>query len=243
VPLTATGSLRTKIGWRKTMEWKERPSGIAVHSSTEEPVTDTTRVHMWVGDLDDFAVGGRVDVLSLDERERAGLIEDPATRHRFLASCVFTREVLGHVMGVEPRALRFVEGDSGRPEIAPYRIPPDYARRVHFGLSQAERALVLGLALGHDVGLGLEVVRPLDDLERVAESQFSPEEVLWLRSLPRREFLLEFCRLWTRREALANLGGSSILRPSHPAPKPARTTSFEFALKESLVVGSMAVTR
>ena len=77
------------------MEWKERPSDVAVHTIPEELVTDRRRPHIWIGDLDEMSVGDKYQLLSLDERERAALCVDPAERHRFLASCIFLRYVLG----------------------------------------------------------------------------------------------------------------------------------------------------
>lgn len=225
------------------MEWKERPVDVAVHTAAEEPPADLRRLHMWIGDLDEIPVGEKVELLSLDERERARLLSDPAERHRFLAACVFTREVMARVTGADPKELRFLEGDSGRPELAPYRAPVVRPRRIRFGLSRSDRALVLGLTVGRDVGIGLEVVRPLEKLDQFAEAHFTEAEVRHLRSLPDREFLVEFCRLWTRREAIANLDGSPYLRPGALPPRPARTTTFEFALSDQLIVGSMAFRR
>jgi len=225
------------------MEWKERPADVAVHITPGEPLTDLRRLHMWIGDLDEITVGGRLELLSLDERERARLLADPGERHRFLAACIFTREVMGQVTGVDPKDLRFLEGDFGRPELAPYRAPGEHPRGIRFGLSRSERALVLGLTVGRDVGIGLEVVRPFEKLDQLAEAQFTEAQVRHLRSLSERDFLVEFCRLWTRREAIANLDGTAFLRPAHLPGRPARTTTFEFALQDKLVVGSMAVRR
>jgi phosphopantetheinyl transferase len=225
------------------MEWRARPLDVAVHTAPDDPPSDFKRVHLWIGDLDEIFVGERVRLLSLDERERARRLADPEERHRFLAACLFVRQVLGGVTGVAPESLRFVEGDLGRPELAPVRISPERARRIRFGLSRSQRALALGLAVGHDVGVGLEVVRPTEDLLRWAESQLSASEAARLKSLPEREFLVEFCRLWTRREAMAGLDGALLLRAAGTPPRSARTTSFEFAMRDNLVVGSMAVSR
>jgi len=225
------------------MEWKERPQDVAIHTAPDESPADLRRLHMWIGDLDEVPVGDKIELLSLDERERARLLSDPEERHRFLAACVFTREVIGGVTGADPRELRFLEGESGRPELAPYRTPVERPRRIRFGLSRSDRALVLGLTVGRDVGIGLEVVRPLEKLDQFAEAHYTEAEVRHLRSLPAREFLVEFCRLWTRREALANLDGSPFLRPGAVPARPARTTTFEFALSDQLIVGSMAVRR
>lgn len=223
------------------MEWRERPFDVVVHTNPSDAPTDLARAQLWIGDLDEILVGRRVELLSLDERERAGRVDDPEERHRFLAACLFMREVIARVTGAPPESLRFVEGNSGRTELAPDPLPLAEARRIRFGVSRSERALVLGLAVGQDVGVGLEVVRPVDELVRLAEAQFSEAEVARLRSLPEREFVREFCRLWARREAIANLDGQGLLGGGRPRSRSARTTSFEFALRERLVVGSMAV--
>lgn len=225
------------------MEWRERPSDVVVHTTVAEPLTDRRRPNIWIGDLDEIAVGGKVELLSLDERERAALIADPAERHRFLASCLFLREVIGPVAHVPPERLRFIEGGSGRPELAPQGVPSRLVRRLRFSYSRSERALALGVSLGRAVGVGVRVVRPLDPLDRVAETRLAVEELERLKGLPDQDFVREFSRLWTRHEAIASLGGPGLLRSYRPAVRPARTTTFEFALERHLVVGAMAVGR
>lgn len=216
---------------------------VAVHSNADEPLGDRRRPHMWISDLDEIAVGRKVELLSLDERERANLFVDPAERHRFLASCIYLREVVAQVARASPEALRFIEGGSGRPELAPQGISPTFARALHFRLSRSDRAFALGLSLGTDVGLGLRVVRPLDLLDKMAEHGLSSEEMERLRKVPEDDFVREFSRLWTRHQAIASLDGGTLVRPVRLPARPARTTSFEFALEHLLVVGSMAVGR
>ncbi len=225
------------------MEWKERPSDVAVHTTPRERLSDPRRPHIWIGDLDQLSVGGKVDLLSLDERERAALFGDAAERHRFLASCIFLREVIGQVARAPPERLRFIEGGYGRPELAPEGVSTRLAHRLRFSFSRSERALALGLSLGADVGVGLRVVRPLGPIDKIAESRLSTEEVEQLKKLPEQDFVREFSRLWSQHEAIASLGGSAVLRPSRFSMPPVRTTSFEFALENHLVVGSMAVAR
>ena len=63
------------------MEWKERPSDVAVHTTPEERVIDRGRPHIGIGDLDELPLGGKFEQISLDERERAALVAAPPDRH------------------------------------------------------------------------------------------------------------------------------------------------------------------
>ena len=234
----ADGPVRDSI-----VEWTERPSDVAVHTTPEELRADRRRPHIWIGDLDEMSVGGKYELLSLDERERAAFWADPAERHRFLASCIFLREVIGQVAGAPPERLRFIEGRSGRPVLAPQGVSARLAHRLRFSCSRSDRALALAISLGTDVGVGLRIVRPLDLIDKIAETRLTPEESEQLKRLPENDFVREFSRLWSHHEAIASLGGTTLLRPPRPAVRPVRTTSFEFALDNHLVVGSMAVGR
>ena len=225
------------------MEWKERPSDVVVHTAPEELRTGRRRPHNGIGDLDEISVGSKYEILSLDEQERAPLCGDPAERHRFLASCIFLREVVGQVAGAPPERLRFIEGGEGRPVLAPQGVPSRLAHRLRFSVSRSERAVALAISLGADVGVGLRIVRPLDPIDKIAEARLSAEESELLKRLPEDDFVREFSRLWSHHEAIASLGGRIGLRPPRPLLRPVRTTTFYFALGNQLFVGLMAVGR
>jgi 4'-phosphopantetheinyl transferase len=66
---------------------------------------------------------------------------------------------------------------------------------------------------GRDVGVDVECVRPLPDLDGVAARFFSPGEQARLGALPPDERLGTFFALWTLKEAYLKARGDGLSRP------------------------------
>jgi 4'-phosphopantetheinyl transferase len=70
-----------------------------------------------------------------------------------------------------------------------------------FNLSHSGDLLLLGVAASGRLGVDIEVVRPMEDIEDLAARHFSEDEVRALLSYPPQERLRAFFRGWTRKEA------------------------------------------
>jgi len=66
---------------------------------------------------------------------------------------------------------------------------------------------------GRRVGVDIECIRPLPDLDEIAERVFSPEERLALRRLPPARRPEGFFNCWTRKEAYVKAIGSGLAHP------------------------------
>ncbi|MBI4704989.1 MAG: 4'-phosphopantetheinyl transferase superfamily protein [Deltaproteobacteria bacterium] len=138
-----------------------------------------------------------------DELVRYGLERD---RVLHLVSWALARTVLSRLVpGVAPAAWRFAAGPYGRPEIA----APEPPAPLRFNLSHTRGLAACAVAVGRDVGVDVEQVRPRA-YWAIAESFFAPAEVAALRAAPASELADRFFALWTLKEAYAKARGMGL---------------------------------
>ncbi len=76
----------------------------------------------------------------------------------------------------------------------------------------------MGVAKGRRIGVDVELVKSFRGMRDVIESFFQPQEQSYLRSLPVEERLLEFYKLWVRKEALIKAWGVGLAYGLEHAP-------------------------
>jgi 4'-phosphopantetheinyl transferase len=144
-----------------------------------------------------------LEILDESERERARRFVFDRDRSRFIVSHAALRAVLGHCLNVDPVQLTFQFGPNGKPTLA------DSAEDVRFNLSHAGDYALIAAALGRDVGVDIEQVRPID-VPALAKSFFSPLEARQLVGLPHEAAREAFFRCWTRKESFIKALGSGL---------------------------------
>jgi 4'-phosphopantetheinyl transferase len=145
-------------------------------------------------------------VLSAGEEARAASFRFDLHRMRFIVARAALRSILGGYLRVAPRELELVYGPRGKPALS--RSPS-----LHFNLSHSEGlALVAATRVGR-IGVDLERIRPLDDLEGLARTFFSPGEQARFRALPDRSKLPALIACWTQKEAFLKALGEGVALP------------------------------
>lgn len=179
-------------------------------------------VDVWTWPLDASAdvVSKLFDLLSDDERARAGRLLRRLDGERFVVAHGRLRQLLGSVSGVAPEKLRFVVGRNGRPDLA--------GGGPRFSLSHSESFGALAIA-PFRVGLDIEAVRPLR--LSIADACFTAAERDDLRRVAEEDRLPALLRCWTRKEAVlkacgAGLSALDTVGVSLLADEPARVTSM-----------------
>jgi 4'-phosphopantetheinyl transferase len=170
------------------------------------PFLGAEEVHVWRVDLDPQpALEGLEPCLSSDEQARAGVFAFARDRRRYCVSHVALRSILARYLAVHPQAVRFAQG----PQEKPYLVG---GTDLRFNLSHSGDLAVVAVARGREVGVDLEQVRELDDLEGLAEDCFAPPELSAWRALPRDHRPAAFFATWTRKEAYLKAGGVGLSR-------------------------------
>ncbi|WP_404952653.1 4'-phosphopantetheinyl transferase family protein [Streptomyces sp. 147326] len=161
-------------------------------------------------------------VLDADERARAERMVQPADRHRYLASHLGLRVLLGSCLGPAPQDVRLIRedcpccgGPHGRPAVA------DTA--LHFSLSHSGDMAYLALA-AQPVGVDIEAIPSPQAVADVIDA-LHPAETAELNALVIEERQIALARLWARKEAVLKATGTGLAQglthpyvSTHPTP-------------------------
>jgi 4'-phosphopantetheinyl transferase len=165
-------------------------------------------VHVWSLRLDlDRETQDRLeDVISAEETARAERLVRAADRRRSAAAHGLLRVVLSGYLGVRPDGIALETGAGGKPRLADREEP-------RFNLSHAGARGLVAVSAGREVGIDIEEVREVGDMERLAARCFSPVERLALAAVPAPERRGAFFAGWTRKEAFLKARGEGLSRP------------------------------
>jgi 4'-phosphopantetheinyl transferase len=168
-------------------------------------------VQVWLTHLDPGAatVDRLVAVLSPDERERAGRFHFRRDAMRWIVARATMREILAAYLGVEPAAVAFTYGPKGKPALA----GDEGGASVQFSLSHSADLGAFAVAVDVPVGVDVERLRDVEDMERIATRTFSLRECGALRGLPREQRAAGFFNCWTRKEAYIKALGEGLSYP------------------------------
>ena len=170
-----------------------------------------TEVHLWGCSLDlpTASLDEAYAVLAGDEIERARRYKFTRDQRRFVAARSFLRRTLAEYVSVSPPDLSFVYGTYGKPGLSP---GPDGAR-VEFNLSHSGDVAILAITEGAVVGVDVEQVVPISNLQGMASRFFSMYENAALNQMPpeTRDFAFYCC--WTRKEAFLKALGHGLAHP------------------------------
>ncbi|MGB6689742.1 MAG: 4'-phosphopantetheinyl transferase superfamily protein [Terracidiphilus sp.] len=165
-------------------------------------------VHVWtVGTAvpDDIA-GEFHRCLDPAEAERAAQFRF----NRFGKSFVVTRGVLRYLLGryldCNPASLRFENGSKGKPALA-------QGIGIQFNVSHSGDLAAIAVTCGCEIGIDLERVRSVPEMDQIASRYFDPAEAAEILSLPKNERGRFFFRSWTRKEAYIKAIGEGLSEP------------------------------
>jgi 4'-phosphopantetheinyl transferase len=149
------------------------------------------------------------ELLSNNERSRANAFVHAKDRERFIISHGILRILIGCYLEVAPDELQFSQG--------PYKKPClDSAytdSNIQFNLSHSQGYALLALTRQRQIGVDIEYMQPLTNMEQIAANTFSPQENWELENLPPQERLAAFYNCWTRKEAFVKALGKGLYYP------------------------------
>lgn len=139
--------------------------------------------------------------LSAAEHERAGKFRSEQDRERWIVAHGAMRQILARYAAMEPAALVFEAQEHGKPRLA------DPTPEIPFNLTHTAGLALLAIAAGGRIGVDAEFVRPLSDLQKLAERFFAPAEAEEILAMDEAAQPAAFFACWTRKEAfLKGLG-------------------------------------
>ena len=191
-------------------------------ASPSRPEDD--RVDLWLIDLDPEPCQVRDLRATLDRQEldRAARFRFERHRRRFIVRRGAMRCLLGRYLDCAPADVTFRYTERGKP-----RLASTGASNLTFNLSDSEDLALLAVGEGEELGVDLEVIRPMSDAASIAQRFFSRREVESLMALAEDQRDRGFFNCWTRKEAYLKATGEGItspldafavtLRPDEPA--------------------------
>lgn len=163
----------------------------------------------------DLSVIGAADLalLNREERARAARFHFERDRLRYIAAHAQLRRLLGSRLAIEPALVRFTTTIHGKPTLAPAQAMMDGSARIdrnlYFNFSHSEEVGYLAIA-PFEVGIDVERIRPLAELQSLIDSCCTREEIATLAALPVDLRARGFLGVWTRKEATLKTWGTGI---------------------------------
>ena len=145
----------------------------------------------------------------MDERIRAERFHFEEHRKCFIIRRGILRTILGYYLGVEPSRLQFCYGKNEKPVLA-----DTFGKgKVHFNLSYSEGLALYAFTRYHEIGVDIEYIRDVSEMEQIVERYFSAREKDVFQALPEGDKKEAFFNCWTRKEAFIKSTGDGLSWP------------------------------
>jgi len=167
---------------------------------------------LWRIDLAQPVPAEAIARLSAQERARADAFAFEQDRRRYLCAHAALHGILCAVRGPRRAALaaEWRTGPFGKPALADAATP-------HFNLSHSGATGVVAVSDTHEVGVDIELLRPVPDALDLSAAYFRAAEHAALQALPPALRATAFLRAWTRKEAVLKAVGTGLgLDPQTP---------------------------
>ncbi|MEN3303122.1 4'-phosphopantetheinyl transferase superfamily protein [Pseudonocardia sp.] len=160
----------------------------------------------WARPIDPEGAAALVSLLDDHESARLRAFRKAIDRGRYLAAHALARIVLGEHVGADPAALTLDRTcRCGKPHGKPHLA----GGGPEFSLTHSGERVGVAVSADGPVGLDVEQLRPLPDLDGLAGHALSPAE---LRAHPPAD-PAAFLTTWTRKEALLKATGEGLSSP------------------------------
>ncbi len=145
---------------------------------------------------------GLKQFLSCDEQERALRFYAEEHQDSFVVGRGILRAILSSYISSRPEALILHYGGKGKPYLKDYP-------GLQFNLGHSGHRAVYAIA-SDELGVDIELVKPLKDWQKISERFFSQREVEELKMLDPTLQTAGFFACWTRKEAYIKATGEGL---------------------------------
>ncbi|MDT8368394.1 MAG: 4'-phosphopantetheinyl transferase superfamily protein [Longimicrobiales bacterium] len=204
----AVGARRFRLPIAGAVEAPETEAASAWPPSPPRPSFAPGDIHLFrVGlDVPDHRLQRLHRFLATGERARAERFHDSRDARRYVVGRATLRSVLARYLVCAPVEVVIATEASGRPIVpSACRHGPLFFNVTHAG--DLALVAVTGIA---PIGVDVEEIHEIAEMERLADRFFSPEESRALRELPGDLRTAAFFRCWTRKEAVLKATGEGL---------------------------------
>lgn len=168
------------------------------------PFLGKNEIHLWRVSLDPpkdmlaFAESALSDV----ERDRLGFFAFDAVRRNYMVTQGMLRLLLANYLGIAVGEVEMGRHDKGKPFC---KNDPS----LFFNVSNSGGLCVFAFSRENEVGIDLEKLRPLDDLDEMITKNFTAKEQAYIRK-PGEDALWRFFFFWTIKESYLKAIGEGM---------------------------------
>jgi 4'-phosphopantetheinyl transferase len=168
-------------------------------------------IHIWGADLDNLKVSDSEakQMLPGSEREKSERFRFDVLKTRYIKCHFLLRVLLGYYLGVDSYNQEFYRNQHGKQSLT----GATDCNPIFFNLSNSENICVYAFTHVAEVGVDVEKIHDLSNMDRIVERFFSPLENKIFRSLPEHNRKKAFFKCWTRKESLLKAMGVGLSFP------------------------------
>ncbi|MBC8769913.1 4'-phosphopantetheinyl transferase superfamily protein [Arenibacter sp. BSSL-BM3] len=163
-------------------------------------------LHLWHVDVGTDLDSRYFNLLSEDEKIRAGKYRFTQDQHMFIKARAVLRILSGHYLQKDPIHIRFKYGAYGRPYFQD-------ENSLLFNVSHSEGKAIIGFGKFTEMGTDIEKIKSDFNVLDIAGKFFSQSEIKSLTEIPKEEQNRAFFRCWTRKESFIKAKGDGLSLP------------------------------
>lgn len=180
-------------------------SSLAWQTPSTFPVLKNQQVHVWCASLEytDNQLNDFFALLNDEEQARAQRFHFLKDRHHFVAARGILKKLLGTYLKLAPQSLNFSYSAFGKPFLKEHPS-------LQFNLSHSNQMTLIAITLNYAVGIDIESMHRICDMDLIAQRYFSAREYEILKNLSNTEKTQTFYNGWTRKEAFLKAHGQGL---------------------------------
>ena len=165
-------------------------------------------IHLWHIALDtEISCTELFLILSIDEQQKANSFHFEKDKNNYIKSHAALRKILSKYYFINPIDICFSYTKYNKPYIS------DNQHNLHFNLSHSNDMAIVAIIKNHPLGVDVEYIKPVDDINDIVENFFSNQEKIKFLLLPGEKKLEAFYTIWTRKEAFVKAVGNGLSYP------------------------------
>lgn len=151
--------------------------------------------------LDDYN-----ELLSKKEIKKSKAYAFEKDKNSYLIRHAALRQLIGSYLNIEPNSIKFDTQGNDKPIL---KTP----QTLKFNLSHSGDMILIAISPNLEVGIDVEMNKPLPDFANIVKSYFSKNEIDKLFNLSETDQLEGFYNCWTRKEAYIKATGQGLSTP------------------------------
>ncbi len=159
-----------------------------------------TPLNPWINKIEELKA-----ILSEEESLRMNQFVFRNRAEDYIISRGVLRNILARYLGQSPESVPLKTHSNGKPYLP--------GSEIHFNLSHSEGLFLYGLSSGAPLGVDLQRVYPIANINAIIKNYFSPEEQILLNSVNENMLQDLFFAIWTAKEAYLKGTGEGFQRP------------------------------